>query len=513
MSLRPGILLVVDEAAEVQTLTALFHAAAPERPVQTLTTEKEALAALEKDDFEAVFADLRSGALAGTQFLHEVWKVRPKAVRFLLGTSIDSDVMVTCVLGAHHFLPKPLDIPALQAALHRADSMNRLLRNERIQSLVSRMRTLPSRPSLYLELMRELRSSNASATTVGELVAKDLAISARLIQVVNSAYYGLQQQVSDPSAAVLLLGLETTSSLVLSIEAFARFDKVKPLYFSMDQVWKHCQSVAQSAKRIAELLSNDLEVARNAYTAGLLHDIGKLALALNFEEQYHGALKLAEKQKLLPSEVESQVFGANHAEAGAYLLSQWGLPLPIVEAVADHHLPAREVNKVFSAATALHIAERLEYAEHLARNGIKDVPVDFDYPAELELSGRMEELRRIVRREEDSDGSHGAPSESSEGTMIFTRSQLKGSPVPLPANAEPGPMIEAVFDERKGPSKKVIFSVIAVLSIIVGAAITVAFNVQKKKYEQVVSAQNTEPEKDSRGPLSNLLAETSGKIK
>jgi hypothetical protein len=161
----------------------------------------------------------------------------------------------------------------------------------------------------------------------------------------------------------------------------------------------------------------------------------------------------------------------------------------------------------------LHIAERLEYAEHLARNGIKDVPVDFDYPAELELSGRMEELRRIVRREEDSDGSHGAPSESSEGTMIFTRSQLKGSPVPLPANAEPGPMIEAVFDERKGPSKKVIFSVIAVLSIIVGAAITVAFNVQKKKYEQVVSAQNTEPEKDSRGPLSNLLAETSGKIK
>src|SRR5262249_8047361 len=161
----------------------------------------------------------------------------PKTVRFFLSASIDSDVMVTCVLGAHHFLQKPLDLSALQAALHRADSMNRLLRNERIQSLVSRMRTLPSRPSLYLELMRELLSSNARAITVGELVAKDLAISARLIQVVNSAYYGLQQHVSDPAAAVLLLGLETTSSLVLSIEAFARFDKVKPLYFSMDQVW------------------------------------------------------------------------------------------------------------------------------------------------------------------------------------------------------------------------------------------------------------------------------------
>src|SRR3954467_1441959 len=130
MSLRPGILLVVDDAAEVQALAALFSFAAPERTVQTVSSEKEALAALEKDDFEVVFSDLKAGALAGTQFLHEVWKVRPKAVRFLLSSSIDSDVMVTCVLGAHHYLPKPLDPTALQAALQRADSMNRILRNE-----------------------------------------------------------------------------------------------------------------------------------------------------------------------------------------------------------------------------------------------------------------------------------------------------------------------------------------------------------------------------------------------
>ena len=115
--------------------------------------------------------------------------------------------------------------------------------------------------------MRELRSPTASAATVGELVEKDLAISTKLIQVVNSAFYGLAQQVTDPAAAVLLLGLETTASLVLSIEAFARFDKVKPIYFSMDKVWKHSQSVAASAKKIAELLSNDQDVARNAFTA------------------------------------------------------------------------------------------------------------------------------------------------------------------------------------------------------------------------------------------------------
>jgi len=287
---------------------------------------------------------------------------------------------------------------------------------------------------------------------------------------------------------------------------------VKPLYFSMDQVWKHCQSVAQSAKRIAELLSNDLEVARNAYTAGLLHDIGKLALALNFEEQYQGALKLAEKQKLLPSEVESQVFSANHAEAGAYLLSQWGLPLPIVEAVADHHLPAKEVNKVFSAATALHIAERLEYAEHLARNNIKDVAVDLDYPAELQLSGRMDELRRIVRGEEDSEG---ARPESSEGTMIFTRSQLKSNPVALPASGDPTPMLAAVFTDKKKPSHKLVLAVIGSVAVLLAIAVAFGLIAPRKKVDQVARAEKPgipEHRNDSRGPRSNLPAETSRKI-
>ena len=94
---------------------------------------------------------------------------------------------------------------------------------------------------------------------------------------------GCCRRRTDPAAAVLLLGLETTAALVLSVEAFARFDKVKPIYFSMDKVWRHSQTVAASSKRIAELLCNDSEVARNALTAGLLHDIGKLALALNLE--------------------------------------------------------------------------------------------------------------------------------------------------------------------------------------------------------------------------------------
>jgi putative nucleotidyltransferase with HDIG domain len=210
-----------------------------------------------------------------------------------------------------------------------------------------------------MELMRELRSSNASAAVVGDLVAKDLAISTKLIQVANSAYYGADQQVSEPGAAVLLLGMETTASLVLSIEAFARFDKLKPLYFSIDRVWKHSQALADLTRKICQAVGCDAEMTGHAYTAGLLHDIGKLALAQNFEEQYHRTVKRAEDNNVPVYSIEREVFGATHPEAGAYLLAVWGLPLPIVRAVADHHLCPESFTSPFSASTAVHLAEQL----------------------------------------------------------------------------------------------------------------------------------------------------------
>ena len=511
-SANARILLLADEAGDLSKLKALFAEAVPDRPIFSASNGKEALAALEKHDFESVFCDLSGGADAGVQFLQEVWKMRPRTVRFLLARSMTPDLMVTCALGANHFLQKPLDVLTLGAAVSRADAINQFVRNERIQSLVSRMRTLPSRPSLYLEVMRELRSSTASATTVGELVEKDLAISTKLIQVVNSAFYGMSQQVTEPSAAVLLLGLETTASLVLSIEAFARFDKVKPIYFSMDRVWRHSQGVANSAKRIAELMTNDPDIARHAFTAGLLHDIGKLALALNFEEQYHGALKLAEKQKLSPVEVEAQVFGATHAEAGAYLLAIWGLPLPIVEAVARHHSPAHSLDKHFSATTALHIAERLEYAEDLARNGNKEAAVDLNYPAELELAGRIDEFRAIVRRDGTGESSR---TEKSEGTMIFTREQLRASPTPLPASGEPVPVVELETASKRPASKrpaskKAAFLVIACVSVLLACTIGFITRSQHKKTQERADKQSDVAAAiDSKNQLSNLLVETS----
>jgi putative nucleotidyltransferase with HDIG domain len=502
MSGTARILLVADEPRDLAALKALVSEAAPDRGIHTASSTKDGLATLDKEDFEVVFADLNAGPEVAAQFLQEVWKQRPRTVRFLLARGLTPDLMVTCALGSHHFLQKPLDAVTIASALARADAINQYVRTDRIQSLVSRMRTLPSRPSLYLEVMRELRSPTASAATVGELVEKDLAISTKLIQVVNSAFYGMSQQVTDPAAAVLLLGLETTASLVLSIEAFARFDKVKPIYFSMDKVWRHSQSVAASAKRIAELLCNDPDVARSAFTAGLLHDIGKLALALNFEEQYQGAIKLAEKQKIAPIEVESQVFGANHAETGAYLLAVWGLPLAIVEAVARHHVPARSMDQHFTATTALHLAEQLEYAEDPARRGSKETVLDLDYPPMLEIGGRMEELRAIVRRDTSGEVGKGDAAESNAQA-------LNARPAPLPASGEPAPLLEVSSGNPGGVSKKAILLLVACFAIAFASAMVFASKSQKAHAQEIEESRAIADLANLKTLRSNMLAGSS----
>jgi putative nucleotidyltransferase with HDIG domain len=191
--------------------------------------------------------------------------------------------------------------------------------------------------------------------------------------------------------------METTASLVLGIEAFSRLDNVKLLYFSTDQVWKHSQAVANSARAIAEHVTNDSSLAHDAYTAGLLHDVGKLALAVNLEEQYRQAHDTARSESLPLWEVEKQCFGATHADAGAYLLSLWGISAPVIEAVASHHLPAASLAGEFSACTAVHLANAFEHAE-VSEGGTAMDRMKWDYAADFPGAANLEELREIARK-------------------------------------------------------------------------------------------------------------------
>ena len=193
-----------------------------------------------------------------------------------------------------------------------------------------------------------MRSPNASVERIGEMISEDPAITAKVLQLANSAIFGLQLQVVQPIEAVAYIGLETTTALLLLAHTFSSFKPLQACGFSVESLWGHSLATGQFARAIALTKCRGGETSAQSFTAGLLHDIGKLLFAANLPAEFAEAIAIARERHCPLWEAENQVLGANHAEVGAGLLGIWGLPARVVEAVALHHNPAAARKKDFA---------------------------------------------------------------------------------------------------------------------------------------------------------------------
>jgi HD-like signal output (HDOD) protein len=255
------------------------------------------------------------------------------------------------------------------------------------------MQTLPSLPTLYLELLEAVQDPRGTLERVGDIMSRDIGMTAKMLQLVNSAFFGLRRHVSSPAEAVKLLGLDTIKALVLSLQIFSRFDQKREGAFSLDALWQHSLATSTCAKRIAQEEHQDRHVADHAFMAGLLHDVGTLVLVANLPELYSAALVQAHEQGITVWEAERALLGTTHAEVGAYLLGLWGLPDPIVEALAFHHCPSACPDQRFSPLTAVHIANVLVHTEDSPEAGGALAALDSAYVARFGLSERLSTWR------------------------------------------------------------------------------------------------------------------------
>jgi putative nucleotidyltransferase with HDIG domain len=347
-----------------------------------------AMTAAQKQPFDVVVANYQLPELDGAELLNRLRVANPKTLRFIAAAEAQKDQVVCHVLGGHQFLAVPFDRNTLKGSIERSMTVDYGMSNS-MRELVGRIRTFPTIPSLYLEIVNALKDPNASTEDIGAIIAKDMAMTTKLVQVLNSAYFGLPRTITDPTEAVGILGFETVKSLTMTVKLLSQYDKVKPVYFSIDQIWRHSTNVARTARVMALLETGDNECSATAYTGGLMHDLGKVILAANFDEQYQGAHAVARRQQVPLWEVEKDIFGASHGEIGAYLLGLWGMSPEVVQVAALHHSPLGAGDKGFTPLTAVHVANALEY-EGIADND--DLPVavlDATYLRQLKLEERV----------------------------------------------------------------------------------------------------------------------------
>jgi HD-like signal output (HDOD) protein len=216
---------------------------------------------------------------------------------------------------------------------------------------------LPSLPAIYEELIREIESEDSSVDKIGKIIATDVGMTAKILQLVNSAFFGLRRKVINPGQAAALLGMETLKTLILSVHIFSQMNMSPVFRPFLNKLWDHSLKVAGLSKKIASLETQSDEIIESAFMAGMLHDCGKLVLIANFPAPYEQILNRQETTGRFSWEVEAEVFSTTHSAVGAYLLGLWGLPNPIVESVAFHHQPADFEHQEFMTLTAVHLAD------------------------------------------------------------------------------------------------------------------------------------------------------------
>ncbi len=393
--MKKRILFVDDEPKILEGLSRMLRTMRQEWDMHFATGGPEALELMAQESMDLVVSDMRMPVMNGLEFLTEVKARHPNVIRIVLSGHADQLLIMRSVGVTHQYLSKPCEADAIRSMVTRALELRALLANETIKRLISRLSALPSLPSLYAEIVRELQSPDASIRRVGDIIAKDPGMTAKILQLVNSAFFGIRRVLADPVDAAAYLGLETIQSLVLSLHAFAKFEACQIPGCSIDQIWSHSMATGLLAKRIMEGENAGKAQAAEAFTAGLLHDLGKLVLASNLPHEYGAVVSKSLSGAMPLHEAEREVLGATHAEIGAYLLGLWGLPDPIIEAVALHHHPDECTEKAFGTLCAVHAADALE-TEHSAGSEFqgKAARLNLTYLEAVGRAGRLTDWRK-----------------------------------------------------------------------------------------------------------------------
>ncbi len=353
------ILFVDEERFVHKALKRSFRSMREEWDMRFANNPQEALQDLNAKPADVVVTETVFTDHNGLDFIKTVKEQHPQVVRIILSGYSDRDVILKSVDLAHQYLAKPCEDETLKATISRAFLMKALLAQGPLKKVVSQIDSLPSLPALYVELMEELKSEEASIQKVGDIIAKDIAFSVKILKLVNSAFFGLPQHISNPAKAVSMLGIDIIQALVLTSGTFDKFKHVKIPGFSLEDLWQHGMTVATFAKIIALKTGMDHKTAETAFIAGLLHDIGTLLLASHLPKEFAQILKMRTEASVSISEAELAMLGTTHAGVGAYLLGLWGLPDAIIDSAAFHHAPSERPFNNLSPLIITHVANAL----------------------------------------------------------------------------------------------------------------------------------------------------------
>jgi len=387
------ILFVDDDPNILDGIRRMLHSDRDRWEMEFALGGEAALQACASKSFDVVVSDMRMPAMDGATFLALMCERYPATARVVLSGHCAPEAATRIIPVAHRFLAKPCSPKDLRTAIEGVCVLQELLSRPELCRVVGSIGQLPALSATYLALSKAVMNPDTPINKIGEIVEGDMAVSAKVLQLVNSAFFGLAQNVTTLQTAVSYLGMDTIKNLVLVTETVKVFVPDRRIPKSAHE---YLQAHARRVAQIAGKLPVDPRLRDVTILAALLHNIGRLIFAARLPDEFCATLALADQQGCPIHEAEEQLLGVSHAEAGAYLLGLWGIPHIAVEAIAHQNHPTRVPHSGFDTSLALYVAKVLAARPQEGASQWELAESDRRLLAELGLTDRLAEFQALA---------------------------------------------------------------------------------------------------------------------
>ncbi len=334
MKIENRILFVDSDATALRRIEVALAGDSYRWKFSLVTSAPAALNALSNHGFDLVVTELRLPGMDGAELLAKIQTMYPSVVRVMMAEAPEPNRLEQVLAVAQRFVAKPYDIPTLLAMIDSVLGAWTRAEDPLVRTIVGRLSSLPATAETHRQLTRLMSDPECTVDQISTVVGQAPALAAKVLQVVNSAFFGLPFKVSSVAQAITYLGMTHVRGLVLLSQFFNTVDKSPTVSgFSASAL----QNRALTTAKAARILAPGARHRDDAFTAGLLHDIGVLALAVGMNNRYSLVLRHAQRSQRPLVEVETSFLGISHDIVGSYLAELWGLPSVIVDGILHHH--------------------------------------------------------------------------------------------------------------------------------------------------------------------------------
>lgn len=359
------LLFIDDEISVLNSIRRLLSRRCRDWTIITTTDQHQALDLMDKENIDVLISDILMPGMQGDELLELTAEKHPNIIRVALSAHAESDAVTKALTISHQFISKPFETNQFIQSIKEIIALRNEFNNHQLIERINTLDSLPAMPEIYQKIMATLNNPEAHIKDIGQLISKDVSLSSKILQVINSAYFGMPKKILSISEAVTYLGIDVVKSLCVTSNLFSSYQGLYKSGLSHKPLMDMAIRVGNTAKHIAQLLELDQRIENQSQLAGFLHNLGMVILGSVLSSDYQTILSQYQKGQGALIDIEQQALGTTHNMVGAYLLQLWAIPLPIAHAGAYLYHPQQSLlddsSPQVTPLTVVHIAKAVDY--------------------------------------------------------------------------------------------------------------------------------------------------------